>query len=65
MKQNLTKKCDTSGWSAVQQEVGCPLDHCMCGTHDAENTEHVCQLPDEDEAEIAMLERAAGWSAKP
>jgi hypothetical protein len=42
------KPCNFSNrpMSFAAREVGCPLDHCMCGTHDVDNERHVC--PDED-----------------
>ena len=28
--------------SFAAREMGCPLDHCACGTHDVENADHEC-----------------------
>lgn len=47
------------------REAGCPLDHCACGTHDAENEEHNCKEPVEYDEEIVAAERAAGWDPNP
>lgn len=39
--------------SFAASEAGCPLDHCPCGTHDAEGEHHTCVEPsDEDEDPI-------------
>ena len=32
-------------WQA--REVGCPLDHCACGTHDVDEQEHKCVMDEE------------------
>ena len=47
-----------------EREVGCPLDHCQCGTHDVDNLYHKCEVPDYD-PEIEAAERAAGWDPEP
>ena len=54
------KKCK---W--MEREVGCPLDHCACGTHDVNNKEHECKEEPEFDEDIAAAERAAGWDPNP
>jgi len=44
-----------------EREVGCPLDHCQCGTHDPH---HDCE-PDQEDEEIKAAELAAGWDPNP
>lgn len=61
----LTKKCDVSRWSWQQREVGCPLDHCVCGTHDVENKHHECMFPDDEDEDIRHAEMLAGWDPNP
>lgn len=41
------KKCDymKRAKSFAEREVGCPLDHCPCGTH---NVDHDCPEVEED-----------------
>lgn len=48
--KKLLGKCNFSrrAKSLAEREVGCPLDHCMCGTHDAENKAHECKIPEDD-----------------
>lgn len=50
--------------SLAEREVGCPLDHCACGTHDAQNELHECEEPGNEE-DIRALELAAGWDPTP
>lgn len=38
--------------SFAAREVGCPLDHCSCGTHDSENGRHICPPNGDDPAGI-------------
>lgn len=44
------KKCNHSqrAESPFEIEVGCPLDHCLCGTHDADNEHHECKPTEDD-----------------
>jgi hypothetical protein len=62
------KKCNymqtVKTWQ--EREVGCPLDHCLCGTHDVYNVKHECveDMNDLDE-DIRTVERAAGWDSNP
>lgn len=64
------KPCDFDrrARSPAAREAGCPLDHCACGTHDAELEQHECvsqDKPDDLEHRIRAAERAAGWSDEP
>ena len=61
------KKCrymeQARNWQ--EREVGCPLDHCQCGTHDVDNLHHTCKEEPEYDPEILAAERAAGWDPNP
>lgn len=63
------KKCNYMNRvrSFAEREAGCPLDHCSCGTHDANNEEHGC--PEDDysghDDEVRDAERRAGWDPNP
>ena len=61
------KKCNYQRLATTWQEleVGCPLDHCACGTHDAHNEEHECVEEPEFDEDVAAAERAAGWDPNP
>jgi hypothetical protein len=64
-----------------QREVGCPLDHCSCGTHDTTQSHHKCPpephecsgdfgrchacQEQERKDEIRAAELAAGWDPSP
>jgi hypothetical protein len=43
-------RCDYSrrARTPAAREVGCPLDHCSCGTHDAESRDHTCPTYGDD-----------------
>lgn len=43
----------------------CALDHCICGTHDANNEEHICKETNDLDEEIIEAERHAGWDPNP
>lgn len=67
MVNKLLAKC-LFPYNAQQfaREVGCPLDHCACGTHDANNEFHTCEVIEEEfDLEVAAAERAAGWDSCP
>jgi hypothetical protein len=62
------KKCNFNdrARSLAEREVGCPLDHCECGTHDADNELHLCPPPLDDAQQAARnAELAAGWDQNP
>ena len=46
----------------AEREVGCPLTHCACGTHDVDNLKHNCEDVFNLDAEISAVERSAGWN---
>jgi hypothetical protein len=47
-----------------ERDVGCPLDHCACGTHDVNNEHHDCNTTEYDD-EVTAAEHAAGWYIDP
>lgn len=67
IKNYTLSKCryNETATSFAAREVGCPLDHCMCGTHDSGENRHKCKVPTERDEEIAEAERAAGWDPNP
>jgi hypothetical protein len=57
MKDSSKKKCSLAYSSQAAREVGCPLDHCQCGTHDSRNEEHSCpELEDQEYDPMGYLE---------
>jgi hypothetical protein len=42
--EQLLQKCTFKPRDSFESEVGCPLDHCSCGTHDSENKFHDCDF---------------------
>lgn len=48
----LQDKCNYTkhNRSFAARELGCPLDHCMCGTHDVDNHHHTCSNLQDDES---------------
>jgi hypothetical protein len=66
-KSTKATKCNFSNRarSFAEMEVGCPLDHCECGTHDVDNEHHVCPGEVERCEDIEAAERAAGWDPNP
>lgn len=60
-------KCNYMNRAKIWQEreVGCPLDHCACGTHNIENKEHECEEESDIDPEIAAAELSAGWDPNP
>ncbi len=75
MKNDLAEPCHYNelassgrlGDRNAAMEVGCPLDHCGCGTHDVEGEYHECKEPEYDELaeEIRHAEMMAGWDPNP
>ena len=54
-------KCSYKPQSFAAREVGCPLDHCECGTHDVEQKDHTC--PSNEESDLCCERRCPGCSA--
>lgn len=50
-KKKSPQKCnfDDRAMSFAAREMGCPLDHCECGTHDADCIEHQCDRDFQEE----------------
>jgi len=50
----LQDKCNYSkhNSSFAAREFGCPLDHCMCGTHDVDNHHHTCPTNLQDDESV-------------
>lgn len=60
----MQKKCNfmSRARSFAALEVGCPLDHCACNTHDVD---HECYEHDDHDDDVREAERNAGWDPNP
>jgi hypothetical protein len=42
--EQLLQRCTFKPRDVFEAEVGCPGDHCACGTHDSKNEFHDCDF---------------------